>query len=156
MLELDQARQRIFDCLSTLPSELAVVSGAAAGRILAEPVIAPVELPLFDNSAMDGFAVQAADLVGASREKLVTLHLVGEMPAGSSSHFQLKPGNCIRVFTGSPLPAGADAVIMQEDVTIDAKHPDHVICFESTKPWENVRLRGEDVKRGSAILTKGE
>src|SRR5947207_2727940 len=155
MLELEQARQRIFDSLSTLPSELALVS-KAAGRIVAEPVIAPVDLPLFDNSAMDGFGVQAADLVAASREKPVTLHLLGEIPAGHSFSFQLKAGTCVRVFTGSPLPASADAVIMQEDVAIDEKQPDKIVCFEPIKPWENVRLRGEDLKKWATMLAKGD
>lgn len=155
MLELQEARQRIFDGLSALPSELALVS-AGAGRIVSEPVTTPLDLPLFDNSAMDGFAVQAADVAGASREKTVVLRLLGEIPAGSSSRLQVKTGTCVGVFTGSALPAGADSVIMQEDVTVDAKQPDNVICFDSVKPWENVRVRGEDAKKGSTILSKGE
>ncbi len=155
MLEVEEARQRIFDYLSTLPLERAAV-GNAAGRIVAEPVVAPVDLPLFDNSAMDGFAVQAADLAGASRERPVTLRIVGEIPAGSSSSLQIKGGKCVKVFTGSTLSAGADAVVMQEDVIIDEKDPEKVVCCESVKPWENVRLRGEDVKKGALILPKGE
>src|SRR5439155_3670310 len=137
------------------PSELALVS-KAAGRIVAEPVLAPLDLPLFDNSAMDGFAVQAADLAGASREKPVTLHVVGEIPAGRPSGFHVKAGTCVMLLTGSPLPASADAVIMQEDVTIDDKQPDKIVCFEPIKPWENIRLRAEDMKKGASVLSKGD
>ena len=155
MLEVEEARQRIFDCLSTLPLERAAV-GNAAGRIVAEPLIAPVDLPLFDNSAMDGFAVQAADLAGATREKPVTLRVVGEIAAGGSSSLQVKSGKCVKVFTGSALPGGADAFIMQEDVIIGETDPENIVCFESIKRWENVRLRGEDVKKGATILPKGE
>jgi len=154
MLEVEEARERIFDCLSTLPSEGAPVSDAT-GRIVAEPVVAPVDLPLFDNSAMDGFAVRATDLAGASREKPVALRIAGEIAAGGSPNVKLKEGRCVRVFTGSILPTGADAVVMQEEVTVDERAA-NVLCFESIKPWENVRLRGEDVKKGAAVLAKGE
>ena len=155
MLELEQARQRIFDCLSTLPSE-AVLLSEAAGRILAQPLVGTLDLPPVDNSAMDGYAVRAADLAQASREKPVTLQLLGEIAAGGSATFNVKPQTCVRLFTGSPLPAGADAVIMQEDVTVASGNPQKVVCSESVKPWENVRLRGEDVKKGAALLTKGQ
>src|SRR2546430_6069585 len=126
MLELEQARQRIFDCLSTLPSE-AVFLSEAAGRILTEPLIGTLDLPPVDNSAMDGYAVRAADLAQASRENPVTLQALGEIPAGSSATFTIMPRTCVRLFTGSPLPAGADAVIMQEDVTVASENSQKVV-----------------------------
>src|SRR5882762_4596644 len=102
MLELEQARKLIFDSLVPLPPERALVSDAA-GRFLAQPVVAPINLPIFDNSAMDGFAVHAEDLTRASRASPVVLRVIGEIPAGNSSRLKIDRGTCVQLFTGSPL-----------------------------------------------------
>ena len=103
---------------------------------------------------MDGYAVRAEDLRGATREFPVRLKLIGDIPAGQAPKVQLTAGTCVRLFTGSPLPHGADAVIMQEDTR--AEGHETVLCFDAVKPWENIRLRGEDVKRGSTVIAAGE
>lgn len=153
MLELEEAQNRILDLLSPLPPETVRLSDAF-GRVLCAPVVSPLNLPLFDSSAMDGYAVRASDLARASRETPVALTLAGEIPAGSSPTVAVSPGKCIRVFTGSPLPDGADAVLMQEDVTRQEKDTT-VHCLDQVKAWENVRLRGEDIKQGALLLESG-
>lgn len=154
MLELEEARERILAAIPTLPSESIGVS-AALGRILAAPVHSPVDLPGFDNSAMDGYAVRADDLIRASAESPVALQLRGETPAGAAPEPTVTAGTCVRVFTGSVLPEGADAVVMQED-TRRAPGEAKVLFSEPIKPWENIRLRGEDVKQGALLFAAGD
>lgn len=155
MLELDQARGRILHLLSPLSSESVAVP-ESAGRVLAHHVTASLNLPPFNNSAMDGFAVRSADLAHASLGNPIALQLVGEIPAGYSPSLIVHPGTCVRIFTGSPLPGGADSVIMQEDTAMASAQPAKVTCSEAVKPWENVRLRGEDVKDGGTVLGAGQ
>lgn len=155
MLELQEALERILKVIAPLPAET-VLSSAAAGRIIAAPVLSPIDLPPFDNSAMDGYAVRATDLHSASTSQPVRLRLAGQSAAGEAVGRNLEPGTCARIFTGAVLPAGADAVVMQEDVRIDSAKPGEVIFSEPVQPWENTRLRGEDVKRGAQLLSAGD
>src|SRR5512138_849423 len=122
MLELEEARQRLLDAIQPLPAEQASLRDAA-GRILAEAVLSPIDLPVFDNSAMDGYAVRSADVASASAESPANLKLAGHAPAGAVFTGTVQPGTCVRLFTGSPLPEGADAVVMQEDTRIEAGRP---------------------------------
>jgi molybdopterin molybdotransferase len=155
MLELEAARDQI---LASLPppvlEEVAPVS--AHRRVLAETLHSPVDLPGFDNSAMDGYAVLAQDLKDARANQPVNLRLVGRAAAGEVFSGVIATGDCVRVFTGSPLPQGADAVIMQEDTRVEAASPGTVQFLDSVKPWENVRFRGEDLKRGAMLAAAGE
>jgi molybdopterin molybdotransferase len=155
MLELEQARERILAALPPLPVEV-VPLRAAAGRVLAEPILAPMALPAFDNSAMDGYAVRAEDLKEARPATPTVLALAARIPAGETPVGSLQPGTCVRVFTGSALPPGADAVVMQEDTCPAPHQPDHVAFPESIPPWENVRFQGEDVKGGTELFQAGE
>ena len=155
MLELDEARQRISRTLPTLPIEsVALVS--ALGRVVAEDVIAQLDLPRVDNSAMDGYAVIARDITGAGPETPVSLRMIGQAAAGDVFEGTLLSGACVRVFTGSPLPAGTDAVVMQEDTRVEPGRPGAVQFLDGAKPWENVRLRGEDVKQGGRLVAAGQ
>ena len=153
MLELEDARSRILATLTLLPVETLAL-GAACGRFIAGPVSSPMDLPAFDNSAMDGYAVRAADLAGAGADAPVSLLEVGRAAAGEVFAGTLEKGCCVRVFTGSPLPAGADAVVMQEDTRIHS--PGQIEVLDAVKPWENVRFRGEDVKQGAELLAAGQ
>ena len=153
MLELEEARARILAALTPLPVE-SVALGAACGRFIAAPVSSPMYLPGFDNSAMDGYAVRAADVAGASADAPVSLREVGRAAAGEVFAGTLEKGCCVRVFTGSPLPAGADAVVMQEDTRINA--PGQIEVLDVVKPWENVRFRGEDVRQGAELIAAGQ
>ena len=150
MLALETARARLLSVLSPLPGET-IATASADGRSLSGECLATVDLPPFDNSTMDGFAVLAADTAATP----VTLNFVGRTAAGDLATATLGPGECVRVFTGAPLPAGADAVVMQEDTATDSAVPGRVLVRDGVKPWENVRFRGEDVRRGAPLVTAG-
>jgi molybdopterin molybdotransferase len=125
----------------------------AIHRVVAADLAASLDLPAFDNSAMDGYAVCVADLKGASAENPVRLNISQHIPAGAKTITAISAGQCARIFTGSPVPPGADAVVMQEDVV---RESDTATFREAVKPWENVRFRGEDVKAGSVVIEAGE
>ncbi len=110
-------------------------------------VIARVPIPGFDQSSMDGYALRAADVA------LDSLPVIGEQPAGLDLGLVCEPGTCLRIFTGAPLPAGADAVIMQEDVR---REGEAIRCHESVVKGENVRRAGADVCAGQFVLRRGE
>ncbi len=155
MLSLEDAQQRILSAV--LPLAPAVLPLAqSAGRFLATDVSSPIHLPPFDNSAMDGYALISADIASASETTPTPLRMIGKTAAGAVFEGQVTPGTCVRVFTGSPLPSGADAVVMQEDTTIDPAKPDTLFVRDRARPWENVRLKGEDVKSGSTIAQAGD
>lgn len=118
---------------------------AALGRILAADVVSPVDLPLFRNSQMDGFAVRSPDIASTP----ATLRVVGDLPAGPADPPPLQPGEAMRIMTGALVPAGADAVAPVEDTTVDA---DTVTIARSRAAGEYVRERGSDLRAGEAIL----
>src|SRR5581483_3427799 len=122
----------------------------------AENISSPVDLPVFDNSSVDGYAVHATDTAGATPQHPVRLHLAGKVPAGQSFKGPLAAHNCIRIFTGSPLPADADAIVMQEDTRVEVAKPSEILVLEPVKPWENVRFRGEDVKHAATLGERGD
>ena len=155
MLSLEEAREKMLESVRPLPIER-VPLAAATERFLAETVVSPLDLPAFDNSAMDGYAVRAADGAAAASTGPVALKRIGAAAAGEVFESTVRAGTCVRVFTGSALPTGADAVVMQEDTRLDPERPGEVLLLEPVKPWENVRFRGEDVKRGQVVLAAGE
>lgn len=150
MLALEAARERLLTALSPLPPE-AVPVAAADGRFAARDYASPSDLPSFDNSSMDGYAVRAADTAVTP----AILRLVGRTAAGEAATTSLAAGESVRIFTGAPLPTGADAVVMQEDVLADLADPGHITVREGVKPWENVRFQGEDVRRGARLVAAG-
>ncbi len=154
-MSLEQARELILAAVAPQRAE-PVELREALGRFVAEPLHSTVNLPPADNSAMDGYAVRADDLAPASAESPVALRMIGTAPAGIIFDKSVEPGTCARVFTGSVLPRGADAVVMQEDVRQDARHPACVLFAERAAPWENIRLRGEDVKAGARLAEAGD
>jgi molybdopterin molybdotransferase len=121
----------------------------AVGRVLAVDIVAPVALPPFDNSAVDGYAVRADDL-GAEQE--ARLAIVDRVAAGHQAGRVLQAGEAIRIFTGAPMPAGADTVFMQEDCRLDGES---VIVPPGLKRGANRRLAGEDIAAGSVALPAG-
>ncbi len=154
MLELEDAVARILAAMPDPVVETVPLS-EADGRVLAEVLIAPGALPPFDNSSMDGYAVRAEDVASSKAEAPTRLRLSGRVPAGQSFSGELEAGACIRIFTGSPLPAGADAVVMQEDTRTEPGRPDEVLVLDRVAPRENVRYRGEDVQRGAELAAAG-
>lgn len=121
----------------------------ALGRVLAADIVAPVNVPPFDNSAVDGFAVRSADLNTDTETRLV---IVDRVMAGHNPSQQLAPGEAARIFTGAPVPDGADTVFMQEDTRIE---DGAVIVPPGLKRGANFRLTGEDIKKGAAALPAG-
>ncbi|HAV62921.1 MAG TPA: hypothetical protein DCY13_11220 [Verrucomicrobiales bacterium] len=154
MLALEEARDRLLAAIQPLPPE-SVALPLASGRYLADSVRAANHLPPFDNSAMDGYAVLASDVAQASSTSPVTLRCIGETAAGQFPGGGMIAGQCWRLFTGSPLPDGADAVVMQEDTRPVDGQPQAVQVMDAVRPWENVRFRGEDVKAGATIAEAG-
>jgi molybdopterin molybdotransferase len=155
MLELESAQEQILACIRPLPGETIPLTGAA-GRVLAESIQSKVPLPLFDNSAVDGYAVQTHDVAAARIDAPVSLQLRGEVAAGEVFSGTVAAGACVRLFTGSPLPAGADAVVLQEDTRVAPEEPGRVWFLDGAKPWENIRLQGEDIRPGTSLGESGE
>jgi len=129
-----------------------VASSACAGRILAAAVDSPGNVPAFDRSAMDGYAVRGADTFGASPYDPIRLTLVGEALPGKASDATVGAGEAVRIMTGAPLPAGADAVVMAE---VCEEEGGKVDVREAVAPQKNVGAIGEDIRTGDALLTPG-
>ncbi len=132
------------------PRELSLED--ADGGVLAEDITAQWPLPPFDNSAMDGYAVRAADLAAATAEHPVTLPVTGEVAAGDTREHQVAPGSCLRIMTGAPMPAGADAVV---PVELTDGGIAQVAIREAARPGDSVRRAGGDAVPGDALLAAG-
>jgi molybdopterin molybdotransferase len=122
---------------------------AALGRVLTADLIAPFNLPPFDNSAVDGYAVRGNDIDGARERRLA---IVDRVAAGHAATHAVKSGEAVRIFTGAPMPPGADTVFMQEDCRIDGAH---VIVPAGLSRGANRRLAGEDIRAGAVALPAG-
>lgn len=125
----------------------------AAGRYLCRDVLARIDSPPFDNSAMDGYAIRVADVPSASEGLPARLLVRGESRAGGALPSPLQPGTACRIFTGAPMPAGADAVVIQEDTERD---DDEVKIKEPPSEGNHIRLRGSDVRAGEVLLRAGD
>jgi molybdopterin molybdotransferase len=123
------------------------------GRVCAEELRAPLSIQPFDNSAMDGFAVRAEDLARAGDANPVTLVSVDIIAAGTHPAAALKPGQCMEIMTGAPVPQGADAVVPVEVVEVSGER---VIFREMPKPGLHIRRAGEDFQKGDPVLNAGE
>ena len=155
MLAFEEALARILAEVPAPRGETVSLSDAP-GRVLADQIRSPINLPIFDNSAMDGYAVRAADVASAKPASPTCLRLAGKVTAGEVFVGEVAAGTCVRLFTGSPLPPSADAVVMQEDTRIDSGAPGEVLILAPAGPGENVRSRGEDVKQGTMLAEAGE
>jgi len=147
MLSEEEARLRILDKINPLP-ERAVPLGKALCCFATQDYFARLPLPAFDNSAMDGYAV-----VASACKKGARLRVTGEQPAGRDRQLRVSPGDAVRIFTGAPMPSGADAVVMQEDVTRDR---DEIAIDTDVEAGEFIRQRGCDLAEGQRIVAKGE
>jgi molybdopterin molybdotransferase len=155
MLEFEAALAQVLAAVPA-PTNENVPLSEAAGRVLAGQVRSPIDLPAFDNSAMDGYGLRAADVAAAKPDLPVRLRLAGRIAAGDVFAGEVMAGTCVRLFTGSPLPPGADAVVMQETTRVEPNAASEVLILAPAAPGENVRSHGEDVKRGSTIGDAGE
>jgi molybdopterin molybdotransferase len=147
MITEDEARAKILASIRPLPGRRVALS-AALDCFATRDLAARIALPNFDNSAMDGYAVVANACRKGNR-----LRVIGEQPAGEDRHLRVASGEAVRIFTGAPIPSGADAVIMQEDVT---RHDDEIVANVDVDSGEFIRRRGCDLTEGQRILVKGE
>ena len=154
MLAFESAQARVLAAVP-VPGVETVLLSQAPGRVLADQIRSPIDLPSFDNSAMDGYAVRAVDVALAKLTSPARLRLAGKVAAGEVFMGELAAGTCVRLFTGSPLPPGADAVVMQEDTHIDSAMPGDVMILTPASLGENVRVRGGDVKQGTMLAEAG-
>ncbi len=147
MIAQEEALAKILESVPVLPSREMPLSHAL-GCFAARDIFARFPLPLFDNSAMDGYAVISKDCRPGK-----ILHVAGEQAAGSDRKIEVHAGEAVRIFTGAPMPNGADAVVMQEDVQCDGAE---IIVNTTVSPGEFVRRRGCDLSEGQKIMTAGD
>lgn len=151
MTSVREALDRILAGVKALPlEEVALLE--ARGRVLAESVDSPIDLPAHTNSAMDGYAVRAEDVRGADKNAPRRLRIVEEVPAGRMPTRAIAAGECTRIFTGAALPAGSDGVIRQEDTERDG---DSVVILSDRDAGRNFRLAGEDLRTGARVFEPG-
>lgn len=147
LIPVEEARARILKNVKPLPAE-AVTLEQALGRVLAKPLKAVRNQPPFDASAMDGYAVIAADVAHPPAR----LRLIGLSAAGHGFKGRLKRGDCVRIFTGAPVPKGADTVVIQENTLASGRA---VTVLQTAKPEQNIRFAGLDFRKGDPLLTAG-
>ncbi len=153
VLPLEVAQQLMHEAARAVTGDEAVPLSEAAGRLLAVDVPAPFDVPGFDRSAMDGYAVRADDLASASDDAPVWLDLAGRARPGSMPSALAKPGICVDIATGAPVPAGADAVVMVERTH---REGDRVRFTRPVATGDHISPRGHDVRAGVVVLHAGE
>ncbi|MFM8650418.1 MAG: gephyrin-like molybdotransferase Glp [Actinomycetota bacterium] len=159
MVTIEEARRLVVDSRSASTSARVPVA-QAVGCVLAEDAVAHEDVPPFANSAVDGYAVRGADTRDASREHPVRLAVVGEVAAGAAAIVGVRSGQAVRIMTGAPMPAGADAVVMVEDTTFDGDRrvfdgSQTVAVLAAVGAGDAVRAAGDDVRRGTTVFAAG-
>ncbi|MBC8259968.1 MAG: molybdopterin molybdotransferase MoeA [SAR324 cluster bacterium] len=151
MLSYEDARALVFEHVKTLEKVTRPLT-ESQGHALSEDILAPHGMPLFDNSAVDGYAVQAEDLAESSSENPVRLKKLGYISAGDTGEERLGSGQCMQIATGAPVPPGADTIVMKEDIELE----DANVCFtQAIRKTENVRYQGEDIPEGRTMIPAG-
>ncbi|MCP4428087.1 MAG: molybdopterin molybdotransferase MoeA [Chloroflexi bacterium] len=158
-ITVQEALTAVLDGIPVLPTKRVPLL-EALGRVLAEPVTARDSLPPFPNSSMDGYALRAADVTGATTDTPAELRVVADIAAGTAVSTQLNPGEAARIMTGAPMPQGADAVIPVEDTNepwrgAERPAPDYIQIYRAVKPNDYVRHIGEDIEAGQVVLQAG-
>ncbi len=152
LLPFHEAQEKIFQQITPIEATETVTVKEALGRTLGEEIVSPINVPAYDNSAMDGYAIQGADL---PENGTVTLEVIGASFAGTPFEGTLQAGQSVRIMTGAKIPDGADTVIMQEKANREGEQ----VTFSSEdghKAGENVRMAGEDMREGEAVLQPGK
>ncbi|NBX53895.1 MAG: molybdopterin molybdenumtransferase MoeA [Betaproteobacteria bacterium] len=150
LMPLDVAIATILAQVKILEGVDTVDTWDADGRVLAEDVVSEIAVPAMDNTSMDGYAVRSVDATHSGARLRVTQRI----PAGSHGTL-LQAGEAARIFTGAPIPPGADAVVMQEHVQTDVQLPDQIVLHQSVASGQWIRRAGEDVAKGAVVLSKG-
>lgn len=152
MISVEEALGLILENIREIGFEKVDIK-EALGRVIAEDVYARRNIPPWDNSAMDGYAVRVDDVEGASKENPAVLKVIESLPAGYISENRLNPGEAIKIMTGAPMPNGADAVVMAEYTEKDGGK---VRIFKRPEKGDHIRRAGEDVKDGQLVIKKGQ
>ncbi len=152
MVPLEQARALALDSID-IGRPVQTPLAAAHGRFLAESLPAPRSLPNFDNSAMDGYALRSSDALGSNRDRPARLRLVETIYAGALPRRAVRQGEVSRIFTGAPVPDGADCIVRQEAAREEGQQ---VLVFAEAAPGANIRRKGEEVAEGDLILSVGQ
>jgi molybdopterin molybdotransferase len=142
------AQVRVLDSV-TIPLR------AAAGRVLAAPIVSDVDVPGFDRATMDGYAVRADAVDGAAAYNPIALRVVGDAMPGSPFERAVTPDEAVRIMTGAPMPEGCDAVLPAEWADADPSASDRIVALSSVSPGKNIGRRGEDITRGTTLLERG-
>ncbi len=161
MISVEEARERILSYVSRLePVRVPILE--ALRQVTAEDVGAPFDIPPLDNTAMDGYAVRAADTAGASPESPRELRVVADLAAGAVLDMVVQPGEAVRIMTGAPVPPGADAIVPFEETDEPLRGPNEpprrgsmVRIYKEARVGANIRRRGEDVRRGTVVIPAG-
>ena len=151
LLPLDAALGQLLVAVTPLNETQTVPTMEADGRVLAQDVVSALQVPAQDNSSMDGYAVRSADVQASG----ALLQVAQRIPAGSMGT-SLQPGTAARIFTGAPVPPDADAIVMQEDCSVEGAAQDHVRVQVVPPVGQWIRRAGEDVTRGAVVLARGQ
>lgn len=156
-ISLEDGMRILLDCVEPITRTERVGLLQATGRVLAEPVVASMSVPPFPRAAMDGYAVIAEDTFGAGNFNPVRLSLIEVIHAGDTAGSQVERGTCIQVATGSPIPAGADAVVQVEDTELEGESATAgtVKIYMPVYPRQNVSQQGRDIRAGQEVLPSG-
>ena len=157
MISVEEALDRVLSYVRTLDGEEKPIMDCL-GQVLDEDVCSPIDVPPLDNSAMDGYAVRAADTAGATQSSPVYLDVIGEVRAGAIARREVVSGTAYRIMTGAPLPPGADSIVRFEDTNEHMQSGQHLArigVFCQVPPGHDVRRAGEDIARGQLVLSKG-
>lgn len=161
MISVEEARERILSFFSRLEPETRPVLDAL-GQVLAADVVAPFDIPPLDNTAMDGYAVRAADTTGATEDAPRELRVIGDLAAGYVSESAVGPGEAVRIMTGAPMPPGADAVVPFEETDEPLREVNErpqkggtVRVLKAANVAANIRFRAEDVRAGNVVIPAG-
>ncbi len=159
MISVDEALERILSHVEVLAAEDEEVL-STLGQVLAEDVRSTIDIPGMDNTAMDGYAVQAESTVGATHSSPNHLRVIGEVAAGYLTKEEVMPGTAVRIMTGAPIPSGADAVVQFEDTDEEVRKErgeslTEIGVFREVEKGLHIRRAGEDISSGSLVLAKG-
>ena len=154
LISWEEGKEILFSHLRPVKRTEKLPLTRANGRVVAKDIVASINVPPFNRAAMDGYAVQAEDTYPARSMKPVRMKLTGFVPAGTFSNKDVLSGTCIQIATGSPLPPGADAVVMVEDT--EKEEEDVIRCYRPVHPGANVSSAGGDIEEGQTVLNLGD
>lgn len=152
VVSIEEAKKRLHKAYTPKPRKEIVSLTEAGGRVLAEDIIAPLDVPPFDRAAMDGYALKASDTFYADEENPAILKLKGYIAAGESRKYEVGEGECIGIATGAPVPRGANAVVMVE---YTHREKNLVKVYRPVAPGENIMAAGSDIMRGELVIRSG-